>query len=135
MATTRPPASWVPSFGPASPSSKPWVPATKKDPNRAIQIKAKKDAITRKLQLNNRAAQVAAGKKINPKKGGVASYVTEKIAGREKGFGESDFGVGAGAAIPYQITKTTNTVKKAAPGKKVLVASTGKLKPRPMPKK
>lgn len=91
---------------------------TKLDGSRSWEIKKRKDALTRKLQAENRASQKKALNSIDSKKGGSKSYNVKSIPGKEKGFTDSDFGVGAGAGIPYQITNSKGTASKPKPGKK-----------------
>jgi hypothetical protein len=86
---------------------------------RSDAIMAKENAIKARLDktnnLNKVKAQSSVAKELAAlkKRGrtGVASrsYESQGILGADKGFSQSDYGVGAGAAIPYQIG--TNQVK------------------------
>jgi hypothetical protein len=95
------------------------------------EIRAKEDAIKRRLQRSNdnnkKSAQKSAAALANKAKGTgktfTKSYTTQKILGADKGFTKSDYGVGAGAAIPYQIGDSKSTVAIKATG--------GKPKPKP----
>lgn len=89
------------------------APMTPAAPTRSQEIIAKENAIKKRLAKSNEDAKVAAGKNMNKKlailkkrkQTGVvsSSYNTQSILGANKGFAKSDYGVGAGAAIPYQI--------------------------------
>lgn len=104
--------------------------------SRAAQIKSKEDAIKRRLEKDSSAAkskaQQAASAKAKLAKGTgkkfTVNYNTQSILGENKGFTKSDYGVGAGAAIPYQIGSgkgsVSATASKPAP----------KPKPKPKPK-
>ena len=140
VARTKPAAPWM-SKGrvigakPLPPSK--WTPGQNSaDKVRQSEIAAKKGAIERKLQAENRARQAKAFKGIDSKKGGIATYVSKGIT-KGKGFTESDYGVGKGAAIPYQLSDATKTVKKVPPGKKGFeaVSDRDKIIKRPTPSK
>lgn len=83
--------------------------------NREFQIKAKQSAIQRRLAQSNAKNKAAAEKKAG--KGKTATWSTQYVKGKDKGYTESDFGVGKGAAIPYSVgttNKNNKPVKKAA---------------------
>jgi hypothetical protein len=82
--------------------------APMKDP----AVKAKEDAIKRRLDADNTKAKWNANKALVTKKSGTSQYDVKKIAGADKGFTQSDYGVGDGAAIPYQIQTDKGTVTK-----------------------
>ncbi|HEY9259032.1 hypothetical protein [Chitinophaga sp.] len=82
---------------------------------RDYQIMMKRNAIERKLSDDNRAGMTKAIGAANKSKKN-STYSEGRILGQKEGFTNSDFGVGAGAAIPYQVANTTKTVK---PGTKV----------------
>lgn len=85
------------------------------------EIRAKENAILARLSRTNSNNRLSAQNKVNsqaraygkrkPVKGKtfVSSYETQKIKGADQGFSKSDYGVGAGAAIPYQIGIQKNT--------------------------
>lgn len=108
------------------------------EPTRDQQIKAKEDAIKRRLASDSSKAKATAQSKVNKaaaaraklgKYGTVTgSYDTKKILGSKEGFSKSDYGVGAGAAIPYQIGSGKGSVSKTINKPKP------KPKPRPKPK-
>jgi nucleoid-associated protein YgaU len=108
------------------------APATPASPSRDAQIKAKEDAIKRKLAKDSsgdkaKALKLAQAKaKLAPGTGKkfTAQYTTKNILGEDKGFSKSDYGVGAGAAIPYQIGS----------GRASVSATATKPKPKPKPK-
>lgn len=101
------------------------APMTPAEPTRTKEIKAREDAIRRKLFAQNHKNQAVARSKINPKTGGTKTYETQRISGSREGFEKSDYGVGAGAAIPYQILKGTG---------KISVNKSKYQKPKPKPK-
>ncbi|MGS2592248.1 hypothetical protein [Streptomyces hebeiensis] len=80
---------------------------------RKTEISMREAAIKRRLAKANNDARNKTIKSIDPKKGGTKSYTTQSIK-TGGGFTKSDYGVGSGAAIPYQLsnTKKTITVKK-----------------------
>lgn len=80
--------------------------------SRDVQIAGREAAIKRKLDKSNMANQRTALASINKKTGGTKKYATKEIAGADKGFTKSDYGVGLGAAIPYQITDGSGSVTK-----------------------
>ncbi len=104
------------------------------DPSRSSQIRSKEAAITRRLSEVNsknkktasRAVMSGAIKLKKAKKYGTItkSYDTQKILGADKGFTKSDYGVGSGAAIPYQIGagkgKVSATVARPKPKPKAV---------------
>lgn len=106
------------------------APMTPAQPTRSQEIKAKEDAIKKRLDAANKPAAAKATANVArdlaslKKKGktGTASssYSAKSILGADKGFTKSDYGVGSGAAIPYQIGNTTKKVSAhySAPGKK-----------------
>lgn len=89
------------------------APMTAASPTRSSAILAKENAIKAKLNkynvANKKSATAQATKKLKPWLKGkkahtsTAFYNTQSIKGADKGFTKSDYGVGAGAAIPYQI--------------------------------
>jgi LysM repeat protein len=82
----------------------------------------KQTAIQRALDKTNLGNQSTARQKIDPKKGGSATYSEQYIKGPSEGFTQSDYGTDNGAAIPYQIGTKNGTLTVAAP------------KPPPVPK-
>lgn len=90
--------------------------ATPASPFRSPEIIAKENAIKARLQRANNDNKASAQKSVNAqlaayKKGKnknkpitfTKTYNTQAIKGADQGFTPSDYGVGAGAAIPYQI--------------------------------
>lgn len=109
-------------------------------PSRENEIASKRGAIERRLNQKSaagknsatQAANIEAAKLRRQNKGGkvTKSYTTDYIKGDKEGFSRSDFGVGKGAAIPYQIgTKTDKVIKD------VRRVNTPKPKPSTTPKK
>lgn len=96
------------------------------EPSRDSQVKAREDAIKRKLEGTNRKNKMTALTKINPRKGGSQSYDTKRVSGPKDGFAKSDYGVDPGAAIPYQIL--------AGKGKVSINKPRPSVKPKPKPK-
>jgi len=107
------------------------------DSARNSEIASKRNAIQRRLTQNSaagknsatQAANIEAAKLRRQNKGGKVTkkYTQEYIKGEKEGFSSSDFGVGKGAAIPYQIGKKTNTINRDV--RKVNIP-----KPKPKPK-
>lgn len=86
---------------------------TPKEESEKLQRQA---AIQRRLDKENKAAEVGAkvkSSKMTPKGGKFTptNYQEKYIKGEKEGFTKSDYGVGAGAAIPYQIGSKTKTYK------------------------
>ena len=107
---------------------------TPASPYRSPEILAKEKAIKDRLATwntsNQKSAQTKANKQVadwkkklsgKPNSGWASTplkdaprtftqnYNTQAIKGADQGFTPSDYGVGAGAAIPYQIGTTSNT--------------------------
>lgn len=88
------------------------------EPTRDQQITAKENAIKKRLQKRNTTNQIKAKGQVaaelsKMRKGHrrgdvVRKYQTQAIRGSKEGYAKSDFGVGAGAAVPYQIGTYTN---------------------------
>lgn len=87
-------------------------------PERIKAGRAREDAIKRRLAKSNKKARAKAKGKINKKKGGTKSYKEQYIRGKSQGYSQSDYGVGAGAAIPYQIARRSETVSRPKPKKR-----------------
>jgi hypothetical protein len=97
------------------------APMTPAEPTRDAAIKAKENAIKSRLSRLNTTNKLAAQKVVNkqrstyaknkPAKGKtfMKQYNTQAIKGAKEGFTPSDYGVGAGAAIPYQIGESKAT--------------------------
>jgi hypothetical protein len=77
---------------------------------RDIKVKGQGDAIRRRLMQSNVKNEAAAKAQIKKQKGGSATYKSQYIRGSNEGFSPSDFGIDAGAAIPYQIGTKTHTI-------------------------
>ncbi|MFE1145192.1 LysM peptidoglycan-binding domain-containing protein [Streptomyces rochei] len=90
--------------------------------NRSAEIKARENAIKRRLEQESSKARSAALKDVRSqagKAGGTGktftkNYTTKSILGENKGFTKSDYGVGNGAAIPYQVGNATAKVSATA---------------------
>lgn len=83
-------------------------------PERIKAGRAREAAIKRRLKKSNKKARSKAYASINKKKGGKKKYKEQYIRGSDQGYRRSDYGVGHGAAIPYQIARRTETVKRKA---------------------
>lgn len=78
----------------------------------AIKAKLNKYNQTNKTSAQTKLNKTVAdyGKKKPPKsRTFTQQYATQSIKGADKGFSKSDYGVGAGAAIPYQIGSGQST--------------------------
>lgn len=90
--------------------------------SREAEIKAREDAIKRRLEETNKKNKDTATKTLDKRLKDMAlkgkygkvteKYQTQQILGADKGFTKSDYGVGAGAAIPYQIGTAEKTVSR-----------------------
>lgn len=78
--------------------------------SREKQIAVKHGAVKRAIQASNSKASKKAKDSI--KKKGTASYKEQYLKGSKQGFTKSDYGVGKGAAIPYQVGTNTAKVSK-----------------------
>lgn len=104
------------------------------DNKRQSQIAAKEKAIKRRLAAGSLKDKDKAKKYVQAKaktaagtgKTFNAKYTSKQILGADKGFAKSDYGVGAGAAIPYQVGDVKVNVSATA--------SKPKPKPKPNPK-
>lgn len=96
------------------------APMTPASPTRDQQIVAKENAIKKRITWNNTKnrlrATADANKEFTKKKGKapvVKTYDTQKLLGEKEGYTKSDYGIGQGAAIPYQIKSGKDTVVKS----------------------
>lgn len=114
------------------------APMNAASPTRSNAILAKENAIKAKLATWNTSNKKSSQTKLNKTVANYAKkkppkprmfnqqYSTQVIKGADKGFAKSDYGVGDGAAIPYQIGNQQATVSaKYVPPK---------AKPKPKPK-
>ncbi|MFE1914986.1 hypothetical protein [Streptomyces anandii] len=114
-------------------------------PTRSQQILAKENAIKNRLNGINTQNRVKATAQVSNdikkllkkhKSGTVTkSYKTQSILGANKGFSKSDYGVGQGAGIPYQIGTSTQKVTQSTKPKKMTPHYTPAPKPQDAYKK
>jgi hypothetical protein len=91
------------------------MPMTSASPSRSKLILDKENAIKRRLAAQNEKNKTSAYNKITKRSSsGYRDYNTQSIK-TGNGFTKSDYGVGNGAAIPYQLQDTKKTVTRSFP--------------------
>lgn len=79
------------------------------DASRESKIQAQQAAIQRRLDIKNNQAKRGSKNIVKGGKGSADNYQYSYIRGADEGYSKSDYGIGGGAAIPYQVgTKTRN---------------------------